>query len=611
MNSSEFLALPVIRFFLAFGGTMLLALPVYCLYRFLFRPPTRPPAHSPARSRRASSRRLRGVATDASAPPDLSGEAVRDTVGRFLALPLGRFLLAFGSVLLLALPLGYLLPAQPDLTVDTARDLPLYSQPFGAQSPFHPAELSTPDGKLVNWRGVPGALGCGECHLKETVEWATSMHAISDLDLIYDSTVRENTDASVAGVAAHGMEKGRWCESCHNPLGVLTGAVTPASSVQETAAMEEGTSCIVCHGVNRAEPLAGNGALEIDINGIFRYGHPALLAAAPFRHARDMRARREQPLMGNSALCGACHTEIRPTSVNGATPPMNLQDTYDEWRHSPYASQGIQCQDCHMAQDPAGFVAALKRGEKPEKTVSHRFVGNNYLLSNTLLPTELLAVLRAGSPPGMNRLYDRATYKKELGRTHDAVEALLREAAELRVEAPAIDPRSGELLLRVDVTNAGAGHALPTGPLDQRYLWLEVRVKDAAGGTVFHQGHFDERSGAEDPEAVRWFKEVLDIDGQPVRRHILFDAHTLNYTRKPIPPGQTDRVDYRVPLPAEATGPYAVEVRLWYRIALQDILENIQRQDLGNVNVIIPPLLLEEASLSVAERVSLAASRPQ
>ncbi|GHU48482.1 hypothetical protein AGMMS50289_25120 [Betaproteobacteria bacterium] len=451
---------------------------------------------------------------------------------RFFAMPLTRFLLVFAATLLLALALARLLPQQTDLSVDVERDLPLYSQPFGKARPFYPAELTTPDGKLINWRAVPGARSCGECHLQETLEWATSIHAISDLDLVYDSTVRENNSASQAG-KAHGLEKGRWCEGCHNPLGVLAGAVTPANSVQETEAMEEGTSCIVCHAVNRAEPLAGNGALEMDINGVFRYGHPALLAAAPSRHAKDMRARREQPLMGDSALCGACHTEIRPTAVNGATPPMNLQDTYDEWRHSPYAKAGVQCQDCHMSREPAAFVAALKRGETPKKTVSHRFVGNNYLLTETALPSSLLFALRGGSPPGLNRLYDRKTFMAELEKTHQSILALLKEAAEVEVTAKALHQ---ELRVQVAVTNAGAGHALPTGPLDQRYLWLEVEVKDRFGATIFHQGAFDAVKGEEDPSAVRWMKEVRDIHGAPERRHILFDAHTLHYTRKPIAP---------------------------------------------------------------------------
>jgi hypothetical protein len=514
------------------------------------------------------------------------------------SLPIGRFFLTIASVSLLMLLLYFFLPPQADLTVEIERDLPLYARPFGKHLPFHPGGITTPDNKLANWRAIPGSRACGECHPKETLEWATSMHAISDADIIYDSTVRENTDASVAG-KTHGMEKGRWCEGCHNPMGTTSGAVTPANSVQSTENMEEGTSCMACHAVNRAEPLVGNGALELDFNGVFRYGHPALLAAAPSRHARDMRARRTKPLMGDSALCGACHTEIRPVAVNGAMPPMNLQDTYEEWMLSPYAQMGVQCQDCHMSQDPARFIATLKTGKTPRKTISHRFIGNNYLLSNTSLPASLLMTLRGGAPAGMNRLFDRKTFMDELGKTHNAVVALLREAAEIVVERPYIDPVTGELRFTVAVTNAGAGHALPTGPLDQRYLWLEIVVKDKGGNTLFHQGWFDQKKGEEDLNAVRWIKNVTDIEGNPIRRHVLFDAHVLQYVRKPIPPRQTDRVNYRLPL-AGNVRPAQIEVRLWYRIALQDILENIERQGLAKVEgVIVPPLLLEEAKANV------------
>ena len=456
------------------------------------------------------------------------------------SLPLARFFLVMGGTLLVTLLLYFFLPPQADLSVDIERDLPLYGQPFGKHLPFHPAGITTPDNKLANWRAIPGSRTCGECHPKETLEWATSMHAISDADIIYDSTVLENTDASVAG-ATHGTEKGRWCEGCHNPMGVASGAVTLANTVQETENMEEGTSCMACHAVNKAEPLVGNGALELDFNGVFRYGHPALIAAAPSRHARDMRARRIQPLMGDSAFCGACHTEIRPAAVNGAMPPMNLQDTYDEWMLSPYAQMGVHCQDCHMSQDPAQFVRLLKEGKRPRKTVSHRFAGNNYLLSNTSLPHSLLMTLRGGSPAGMNRLFNRKTFMDELGKTNKAVVDLLREAAEIEVERPFIDPATGELRFTVAVTNAGAGHALPTGPLDQRYLWLEIVVKDKAGKTLLHQGAFDGVKGEEDLGAVRWIKDVTDIDGNPIRRHVLFDAHVLHYTRKPIPPRQTAR----------------------------------------------------------------------
>lgn len=506
-----------------------------------------------------------------------------------LAAPLQRLLLVAAVTLAGAVAAAFLLPEPQNLAVDAEKDMPFYTLPFG-KNPFAPGELKTTDHALIDWRGIPSARACGECHKQEFMEWVTSIHAISDEDLIYATTVEENTTASKAG-ATHGDEKGRWCESCHNPLGTLSGMVTAAPSVPRTETMEEGVSCIVCHTSVHAEPLAGNGALTVKLNRIFRHAHPALIMAAPSRHAKDMQARRDAPLMGSSALCGACHTEIRPAAVSGQE-PMNFQDTYDEWRRSPWAEKGVQCQDCHMARDPAATVAALKRGEKPPRGVSHRIAGNNYLLANPDLPGNLMGTLRGGAPTGVNKMYSREEYEAEQRRTHDQVVALLKEAAEITLEN-SVD-RGNTPRLAVTVANRGAGHALPTGPLDQRYMWLEVEVTDGKGRPVFHSGAFDAKKGEEDPGAVRWVKLLKDENGKIDRRHLLFDTDRLYYPRKPIPAGASERVDYA--LPALPPGQYAVRVRLWYRLAFQEILENIQSQGGGKVEAIIPPLNIAETT---------------
>lgn len=502
---------------------------------------------------------------------------------------------------------GYaFLPANRDLGVATG-DLPFYSLPFG-KNPFAPGEWKTPDGKLVNWRGVPSARDCAACHRREFMEWNTSLHAVSDLDLIYDAAVTRNAGRAHAA-AGIGDQKGRWCESCHNPLGTLTGAVNPIMAVQETEAIEEGVNCIVCHTASHAEPMAGNGALTSNINGYFRHLHEGLIMAAPSRHANDMQAKRDHPHMGESGLCGACHTEIRPTDVNGQH-RLDFQTTFEEWKKSDFAGKGVQCQDCHMARDPAAFIAALKRGEKPPRGVSHRFIGGNYLLTNPDLPNGLVRELRAGSPTGINRLFTHADYARELGATNKQVLGLLKAAADLKV---AVKPgKSGELVVGVLVSNTGAGHALPTGPLDQRHMWLEVEVRDAAGRTVFHSGAFDAKTGRVDPSAAMWVKRMEDREGKLDLRHTLFDVERLAYPRKPIPAGESQRVDYAVRLPAGAAGPFHVKARLWYRIAFQEILDNIKEEEMGDLSgVVIPPVVLTEAEkvLDATLRVADAAGR--
>lgn len=505
-----------------------------------------------------------------------------------------RLLLAAAVTGLIALVAGWTLPDDTTAGVPVAEH-PFYSMPFGDHNPFSPSEWRTVDGRFVNWRAVPSARACAACHRQEFMEWNTSVHAVSDLDLIYDGSVVHNTMHARAAEGI-GDQKGRWCEACHNPMGVLSGAVNPVTSVQETEALEEGVTCIVCHTASDPAPLAGNGALTSNLSTVSSHVHPALIMAAPERHARDMQARRDAPHMGQSPLCGACHTEIRPPEVNGDT-PLHLQDTFAEWRHSPWAKRGIQCQDCHMARDPGAFIEALKRGEPPPHEVSHRIVGANYLLTDPTLPGNLMTRLRAGAPTGINRLFDGAEYRHQMGATRAQVGGLLRAAAELSISAGRKD---GILSIQVGVTNAGAGHALPTGPLDQRHMWLELVVEDANGRSVHHSGAFDATTGTVAADAPMWVKEVTDTQGAPELRHTLFDADRLRYPHKPIPAGQTQTIDYPVALPPTARGPFRIHARLWYRLGFQPVLENIREAGLDDLDgVVIPPLLLQEATATI------------
>ena len=72
---------------------------------------------------------------------------------------------------------------------------PFYSLPWN-DNPFHPGNLRTSNGKMVDWRSLPSGEQCGGCHLKEYREWAASMHAITGNDVLYESSIRQNELAS-------------------------------------------------------------------------------------------------------------------------------------------------------------------------------------------------------------------------------------------------------------------------------------------------------------------------------------------------------------------------------------------------------------------------------
>jgi hypothetical protein len=482
----------------------------------------------------------------------------------------------------------FVLPRPESTGLEPGKDVPFYSMPWN-DNPFYPGEITTTDGRIVRGDRIPTAEFCAQCHAKEYREWVVSIHAVSGPDVLYDLTIEANEKAHRNRL---GTEKIRWCESCHEPVSLLTGQTNPLAVVGPSPAAREGTTCVVCHTAVKAEPLVGNAALTLALNELQDYWDPALILAAPEQHAKAMQAKAHNPLMGHAALCGACHTEIRPAAVAGYE-EMHLQDTYDEWRRSVYASMGVHCQDCHMSPNPAEYVAELKRtGRKPERRgLSHRFVGINYVLTSADLPNNLIVFLRGGYPPG-----DISTeeWKAELLTQRELILALLREAADLRIEAPEPAVPGKPWRWDVIVTNSGAGHDLPTGPRDQRFMWLEVKVTDAAGRTLYHSGWFDPKTGEIDPDAVIYLKILRDKAGNVIKRHILFDAHTIEYTRKPIPPKGQDRVPYLVELPSDVQGPLTVHVTLWYQLALQELVKYNVRLDL-----VIPLVKMAEATLEV------------
>lgn len=504
------------------------------------------------------------------------------------------------------------LPWKKNTGVDATEDLTHYSMPWTNNSPFYPAEWQTEGDKLIDWRGVPSATYCAECHRKEYKEWASSIHAITGPDVIYENAITVNELGSKHG-GELATEKVRWCDGCHEPLGILAGEGTPLPVVGPNEALEEGASCIVCHTAVASQPLIGNGALTLKFNEMHRYLDPALIMAAPQEHAKSMQAKSHNPLMRQSAMCGSCHTEIRPTRVNGDF-PLHLQETFDEWRLSDYAEAGIECQDCHMHPDPGEYVAALKRGETPERVVSHRFVGNNYLLTAADLLGGKLVELRGGWVPGKNVFMSGKEWLKDLQTQQNLILKLLRAAADIEINTRSLTEDHAEL--EVVVTNSGAGHYLPTGPLDQRHMWVQLLVTDATGRKIYDNGWFNGQTGEIDPEAVIYLKQMRDADGSPNTRHILFDVDSLKYTRHPIRPREHDRIAYRVPLPDAGVAPFKVEARLWYRLALQDILQNIAEYQAPALTfdiskVIVPPVLMVEASTQLAQPAMSIAAREE
>jgi hypothetical protein len=126
------------------------------------------------------------------------------------------------------------------------------------------------------------------------------------------------------------------CHVCHAPLAEQSAMMRTRAGIVPNPAHHaglrgQGVVCAACH-----------------VRGRQRFGPPrrdgSLVSTTP-RHRLPHRGVTRTPAFLSSEFCRDCH-QFRPDgfAVNGKL----LQNTYEEWKASPFAREGTQCQDCHM-----------------------------------------------------------------------------------------------------------------------------------------------------------------------------------------------------------------------------------------------------------------------
>jgi nitrate/TMAO reductase-like tetraheme cytochrome c subunit len=213
-----------------------------------------------------------------------------------------------------------------------------------------------------------------------------------------------------------------FCISCHAPLATLTNTVpeNPFDPKQESPLLADAVSCEFCHTISGKEVQIQK--LSLGAYLFPRVGQTEILYGRHPDAKTEAHLTQPSQFLLSSELCGTCHRFGHPVSG------MAIQDTYAEWKQSPYAAQGVRCQDCHM---PAYAGRVAVDGKDRTELHAHVFLGGH---------TEMI-----------------------------------RKAATLRVNSE-WGQRDGKdsLKVTVSITNSGAGHLIPTGIPGIREMWLEV-----------------------------------------------------------------------------------------------------------------------------------------
>jgi tetratricopeptide (TPR) repeat protein len=453
-----------------------------------------------------------------------------------------------------------------------------YNFRFGTDTISTPGNAKVAGDDFIQPGAFPNAKYCAKCHEEAYSQWRQALHSNSFRTPFYRTSV--NILARTKGV-----EFTRHCDSCHNPVGVLSGALTQDSKVDRSFD-EDGLTCTTCHSVQQLQPTVGNGA--------FVFGMPSVMVDEagnripgqvpyeeifkhPDRHSKAV----IKDLNRTPEFCSACHKANLPTTLNDYK-FIRAFTVFDEWQNSKFSQRNpltfytadvSTCQGCHMKRGP---VTHTEWGSKNGTFASHRWLAGNtavpyyygfdeqldktieFLKSGNYLNVDLFGVKKV-DPLAVGNKVDSDGLIAPLGsvlftlKPNDTVEAM------------------------VVVQNKNIGHSLIPEVRDLYEAWVEFEAKDADGAEIYHSG-FLQADGSLDPRAHSFTNRPVNTDGQFVDNHKVWTIHSVAYDST-VPAGRSVLVRYEFRIPSNAKGPISVTARVNYRHLRQSYLNNIFGKD--------------------------------
>jgi hypothetical protein len=235
-------------------------------------------------------------------------------------------------------------------------------------------EKDNPDYKWTDPEINPESRGnCGNCHpvmLKE--QWARSSHANSAVNP-YFLAMYYGKDTSLIREAGPGYKrdfpesKGN-CATCHIP----GAAVNDPSGIDPISVIDvsrHGVFCDVCHKMADVKQPVEESETGTSLIRFLRPPEGRSIFFGPYDDVPEPDT--YSPLTTKSEFCGPCHT-----SKSGN---IEIYNSYNEWKNSPYPARGIQCQTCHMAPDGVTTNFAPGKGgheRNPSTIPTHLFPGS-------------------------------------------------------------------------------------------------------------------------------------------------------------------------------------------------------------------------------------------
>lgn len=371
----------------------------------------------------------------------------------------------------------------------------------------------------VNPHNFESSQNCRACH-SNTLEgndpyshWSGSLMALGAKDpIFYAQMTLAVQDVPNAGY---------YCLRCHVPNSIITGtAATPDGSALSGLDLE-GVNCHFCHSM--VDPIYRPGVSPPEDHPILtqlaeipeHYGNamfvldPSGTRRGPRHDAQPLHDLIQSDFHRSGNFCGTCHdvgnvvTTRQPDGTyryNAVGVPSEsgdpwtqfpLERTFTEWQLSSFANGGVDmggvfggvgatvvssCQDCHMPR-VAGRASPL--GPHRTDLAKHSFAGASAQV------LDLIAAFTAEDP---------TVNQQAIARNRAEAVSMLQRAATLQLA-------QDDATLNVRVINQ-TGHKLPTGHIEGRRVWINVRLTDAHGNLVAEYGGYDNEYAELDTETT-------------------------------------------------------------------------------------------------------------
>lgn len=430
-----------------------------------------------------------------------------------------------------------------------------YEMPYG-ENPFAPSNAKTVNSQFIPQTEFIPAARCGECHRETHREWNESAHRNAFREPFYQANVEHL-------IRDRGIAATRHCESCHNPPALFSGALSKNAKMKRPFD-DEGVTCSVCHSIETVT-TEGIGSYTINTPAILvRENGERVRDAANEEIIENIESHRRavmRPLLKTAEFCAGCHKSAIVPELNGRK-WFRTFSVYDEWQQSAFSAQSVQplnkrpfqnCQSCHMPNQPAiGYK-------------SHRWAGGN-----TAIPAHygFEAQLKATAD-----LLKSGIIEVDIFAVHSQSEDKNQIIAPLDSPSKSNNPLLAEnrlsilpgksISVDVVVANRGVAHSFPAELRDMFEAWLEFKVEDANGATVYHSGAV-EADGSLDWNAHAYRNVPIDNQGEPISKHDIWNTRVGAIDRF-IPAGRADLGRFSFVIPPEAKSPFKMTAKINYR----------------------------------------------